>query len=111
MVKRSNETPPRRGWVLYDDSCGVCRRWGPFWALALRRRGYEISPLQSAWVSEYLQLPPTELVKDLRLLKPDGSQIQGADVYRQIMRDIWWAYPLFLLACAPGLRTLFDLGY
>ena len=27
------------------------------------------------------------------------------------MRRIWWARPLYLLAVAPGLRGLFDLGY
>jgi predicted DCC family thiol-disulfide oxidoreductase YuxK len=40
-----------------------------------------------------------------------GSLVQGADVYRHVMRRIWWARPLYLLACAPGLRCLFDAGY
>jgi hypothetical protein len=32
-------------------------------------------------------------------------------VYRHLMRRIWWAYPLFLLTCTPGLRQIFDWGY
>jgi len=34
------------GWVLYDDSCGFCRRWVPFWAATLRKRGFEIAALR-----------------------------------------------------------------
>ena len=41
----------------------------------------------------------------------DGRVTRGADVYRDVMRRIWWAYPLFLFSVAPGLRSLFDGGY
>jgi predicted DCC family thiol-disulfide oxidoreductase YuxK len=100
-----------QGWVLYDDACGFCRRWIPFWGPTLRRRGFDIAPLQSDWVREALPQLGAELVDDLRLLLADGSQVQGADVYRHVMRRISWARPLYLLACAPGLRRLFDAGY
>ena len=52
-----------------------------------------------------------ELLFDLRLLHADGSQIRGADVHRYVMRRIWWAYPLYVLASAPLLRNIFDWGY
>lgn len=100
-----------RGWVLYDDACGFCRRWVPFWGPTLRRRGFAIAPLQSAWVRKALPGVGAELVDDLRLLLRDGSQVQGADVYRHVMRRIWWAWPFWLLACAPGLRRVFDAAY
>jgi predicted DCC family thiol-disulfide oxidoreductase YuxK len=100
-----------KGWVLYDDSCGFCRRWVPFWRATLERRGYSIAPLQSEWVREKLGLSAKELVDDLLLLSSAGKVTRGADVYRDVMRRIWWAYPLFLLSIAPGLRSLFDGGY
>jgi predicted DCC family thiol-disulfide oxidoreductase YuxK len=102
---------PSRGWVLYDDACGFCRRWVPFWAATLRRRGYEIAPLQSKWVSERFKLADGTLFHDLRLLLVDGTQVRGADVYRHVMQRIWWTYPFFLLSCAPVLRQFFDLAY
>jgi len=55
------------GWILYDDSCGVCRRSVPFWEPALRRRGFDLAPLQADWVRAKLQLSETELLQDLRL--------------------------------------------
>lgn len=103
--------PPPSGWILYDDSCGLCRRWVPFWEHALRRRGFAIAPLQAAWVQEKLGLDPACLLDDLRLLLADGRQLAGTAAYRHAMRRIWWAWPLYLFSITPGLRRIFDWGY
>ena len=99
------------GWVLYDDSCGFCRRWVPFWARTLARRGFAIETLQSEWIRKRLKVRDEELLFDLRLLLADGRQIRGADVYRYAMRRIWWAYPFYLLSIAPLLNRVFDWSY
>ena len=52
-----------------------------------------------------------ELLDDIRLLERDGRLHSGADVYRFLLRRIWWAYPLYLLSLAPGLRGVFDWAY
>ncbi|HMK38803.1 MAG TPA: DUF393 domain-containing protein [Bacteroidota bacterium] len=103
--------PPPSGWILYDDSCGFCRRWVPFWERTLRRRGFDIAPLQSDWVADALNLSGSELAEDLRLLVPDGRQYYGADVYRFALKRIWWAYPVYVFSTMPLLRHLFDRGY
>ena len=105
------ESLPPAGWILYDDSCGVCRRWIHFWEGTLRRRGFDIAPLQAAWVAEKLRLDHLRLTEDLRLLLPDGRDVQGADVYRVAMKRIWWAYPLYLLSVTPHLNVVFDRAY
>jgi len=99
------------GWILYDDSCGFCRRWVPFWEGALRKRGFAIAPLQADWVRTRLKLSEAELLHDLRLLLADGTQISGADVYRYTMRQIWWTWPIYLFSITPGLRSIFNWGY
>ncbi len=104
-------TPPPQGHILYDASCGFCRRWIPFWASTLNRRGFQIAPLRSPWVRRRLNLPNGRLLDNLRLLLPDGAQVEGAEVYRHVMRRIWWTYPLYLLSLAPILRQLFDRSY
>lgn len=103
--------PSSAGWVLYDDSCGFCRRWVPFWRGTLAKRGLSIAPLQEEWVRSALQLPPDELVQDLRLLLEDGCRVVGADVYREAMKRIWWAWPIYVLSIAPVLRNVFDWSY
>lgn len=99
------------GWVLYDAGCGVCARWVPFWAPMLGRLGLAVSPLQAPWVAAQVGLSSDALIADIRLLLRDGRQLVGADVYRYVMRRLWWAYPLYLLAITPGLRQLFDRAY
>ena len=99
------------GWVLYDDTCGFCREWIPFWGKTLRKRGLDIAPLQAPWVVERLGMPPDELVHDIRLLFADGNHLAGAEVYRYAVQHIWWAYPLYLFSVTPGLRRLWDWGY
>lgn len=100
-----------QGWVLYDDSCGICRRWVPFWESTLRRRGFAIATLQEEWVIRRLGASEEDHLRDLRLLFADGRQLRGADVYRHVLRRIWWALPLHLFAVAPITRRLFDWGY
>jgi len=100
-----------RGWVLYDGGCGVCARWVPCWAPTLARLGLGIAALQEPWVRARLELPADALLSDIRLLLADGRQLAGADVYRYVMRRLWWASPLYLLAAAPGTRRVFDLAY
>jgi predicted DCC family thiol-disulfide oxidoreductase YuxK len=104
------ETKPA-AWILYDDSCGFCRRWVPFWQNTLRKRGFEIAPLQASWVGEKLQLDDKNLLHDLRLLLANGEQIQGADTYRYAMRRIWWVYPVYLFSIAPMSRNIFNWSY
>lgn len=99
------------GWVLYDDDCGFCRRWIPFWAPTLRKVGLDIAPLQAPWVAPRLGLSPGELIYDIRLLFVDGRRLAGAEVYRYAVQQIWWARPLYWFSITPGLRRLWDWGY
>jgi len=99
------------GWILYDDSCGICRRWVPFWESTLQKRGFAIAPLQADWVRIKLQLNEHELLQDLRLLLANGERIQGADTYRYAMKRIWWAYPVYLFSIVPLGRSIFNGCY
>lgn len=110
--KPSTETHhPPHGWILYDANCGICRRWVPFWENALRRRGFDIAPLQADWVRERLGLTEEELLRDLRLLLADGNQLCGAEAYRYAMCHIWWAWPVYWFSITPGLSRIFDWSY
>ncbi len=108
-IEYADYTP--KGWLLYDGACGFCSRWVPFWAKTLRGISIDFVPLQELWVREKLGVDETELLRDLRLLLIDGTQIRGADVYRYVMKRVWWAYPLYVLAVSPIFRSIFDWGY
>ena len=110
MEPQKDQTEPR-GWVLYDAECGVCHRTVPFFGETLRKRGFEIAPLQSDWVRERIGILADDQLNYMRLLLPDGRQVLGADVYRYMMKRVWWSYPIYLLSVLPLLRTVFDWAY
>jgi predicted DCC family thiol-disulfide oxidoreductase YuxK len=99
------------GWVLYDGSCGACSRWVPFWAPTLRQIDLGVAALQDPGVMERLNVAPEELLSDIRILFSDGRQLAGADVYRYVMRRVWWMYPVYLISVAPIARSIFDAAY
>jgi predicted DCC family thiol-disulfide oxidoreductase YuxK len=107
----TTETRPPIGWVVYVERCGLCSRWVPFWAPTLAPLGLTVTPQQAPWVASRLALAPESVLTDILLLFNDGRKLAGADVYRYVMRRLWWANPLYLLSIGPGLRQLFDLGY
>lgn len=98
------------GVVLYDGECGFCSWWVPRWAPALRRAGFDVAPLQSPQFAGSIDLNAPDSW-DLTLLLPDGRRVLAAEAYRQIVRRIWWARPLYLLSVLPGLRSVFDWSY
>ena len=100
-----------KGWVLYDGTCGFCSRWVPYWEKTLAKRGFRIAPLQADWVAAKFDLTEDELTSDFRLLLVGGDKLAGAEVYRYLMRRIWWAKPLYFLSTLPVFRGLFDAGY
>ncbi|HXM99732.1 MAG TPA: DUF393 domain-containing protein [Candidatus Dormibacteraeota bacterium] len=100
-----------RGYVLYDGACGFCSRWVHFWEQTLARHGFAIAELQEPWVKERLHMPMEESLQDIRLLMNKGELVAGADVYLQVTRRIWWAWPFYALFCLPGFNWLIHFGY
>ena len=114
MVAHEPTTVPQtdaRGWVFYDGGCGFCNASLGRVERIIARRGFRPVPLQTPWVGERTGLSEAELMKEMRLLLPDGRILTGADAYLYVMRRIWWASPLALLLSIPGLRWLFARGY
>jgi predicted DCC family thiol-disulfide oxidoreductase YuxK len=107
IPKRTAET----GWVLYDGECPLClgtvARFGPL----LRRHHFALASLQTSRVQKRLGLKPDESVVEMKLLLGDGTIFGGADAVVQIVRRIWWAWPLFALAQIPGAMILFRAIY
>jgi predicted DCC family thiol-disulfide oxidoreductase YuxK len=111
MAQSNRSAEPARGWVLYDGSCGFCSRWVQFWGPTLARSGFAIASLQESCAAGQLKIPPDELLADIRLLTRDGNVIAGADVYLQVTRRIWWAWPFYAVFGLPGFNFLIHAGY
>jgi predicted DCC family thiol-disulfide oxidoreductase YuxK len=103
--------PAQSGWFLYDAECAFCVQWARRFEPILRKNGFVLEPLQSAWVAQALQMKLDELLHDVRLLTVEGKLISGADVYLFAARKVWWARPFAWLFALPGLHHLAEAGY
>ena len=113
MTVSADPSIPERanGWVLYDGQCGFCVRWLRHWRPTLERHGYGVDQLQAPWVARVVPMPIEELLHDIRLLHGDGTMLSGADAYLDVMRHIWWAWPLYQILRLPGFNAIMRGGY
>jgi predicted DCC family thiol-disulfide oxidoreductase YuxK len=102
---------PRKGWILYDGGCGFCFRWVHLWEKVVERRGFAVKDLQSASADGSLQVPPENLLDDIRILTCDGRVESGADAYLYVARQIWWAWPFYAIFRLPGFNGMLWWGY
>lgn len=101
----------RYGWLFFDADCAFCTALARRFSGILGPRGYRLAPLQDPRVPALLDLPPDQLLTEMRLLTADGAQFGGADAFIFLAREIWWAWPIYALAQIPGVRTLIRVGY
>jgi predicted DCC family thiol-disulfide oxidoreductase YuxK len=52
-----------------------------------------------------------ELLRELRLLLPDGRLAGGAKAVLAVADLIWWARPLTWLSQLPGVMAALDFAY
>jgi predicted DCC family thiol-disulfide oxidoreductase YuxK len=110
MASESNPGPFGE-WVFYDSQCGICSSLVRSWQPTLTRQNIGIAGLQEPWVTERLNISSHDLLSDIRLLTRENKVVSGADVYLQIARRIWWAWPFYALFSLPGFNSLIHLGY
>src|SRR4051812_34762233 len=99
------------GWVLYDGECRLCTRWVHRFELPLKRRGFGLRPLQSAWARERLGLDSAELLREMRLVFPDGKIKGGADAIVELSRHFWWGLPVYWFCRLPTIMSLLRAVY
>lgn len=75
----------------------------------LRRYRFELVPLQTA--RTLFGLEPRDSLVEMKLLLADGKIFGGAEAFLQIVRKIWWAWPLYAISFLPGIRPLLDALY
>jgi predicted DCC family thiol-disulfide oxidoreductase YuxK len=99
------------GWICYDVDCGFCTRMVDRWRATLASRQFELVPLQTPWVRERFDLNDVEFLAEMRLLKPDGAMVGGADALLEIGRAFWWTWPLRQLGRIPAVMQIFRAAY
>ena len=98
-----------QGWILFDALCPTCRRFARLLENVCTRRGFDIVPFQTSWVSECLDAPDT--LSALRLITVGGQSFDGADALIYLARRIWWTWPVVVFAHIPGAAPLLRRAY
>lgn len=110
-----SDPQPSQGWVLYDGDCGICIKLIRSVEPIIIHYGFITVPLQTSWVKDTLGLAADdqqgELLREMRVLTPQGHVYGGADALLAVAKRIWWASPLYWLAFCPGLKPLLRKGY
>jgi len=99
------------GWLLYDGHCPLCVRLATQWQSSLAGRNIGLLPLQTPWVRRQFALTDAELMKEMRLLRPDGSNSGGVDALIEIAQFYWWTWPLRQLVWIPAFYRLAGRAY
>jgi len=92
------------GWLLYDGECRWCVKAARRVAPLLRRHRFETAPLQTPGLRERAGLKAGEPLVEMKLLAGDGAVFGGVEAILHIVRRIWWARPLYVLAFVPGVK-------
>jgi predicted DCC family thiol-disulfide oxidoreductase YuxK len=106
MTDRFDARAPR-GWVLYDARCPLCTNLIGRVRASLEAGGFVPAPLQSTWVRRRLNLPEELLLKEMRVLTPDGRVLGGADALIYLAGNFdarcrpWWAWLLLAVSKLP----------
>lgn len=95
-----------RGHVFYDADCNLCdglvrHLSGPF-----RRAGFAFKPLQSAIASGAYSIPASEFLREMKLLRSDGTWCGGVDAWIEIFRDVKVLRPVAWLIQKPFCHSV-----
>jgi hypothetical protein len=97
------------GQVLYDGSCALCRATAARFAPMLLRKGFQVLPLQESRV--LLNLSGDELLREMRVITPNGDVLGGAMAVANLARHFWWGLPFYWFSRLPGCGRLLALAY
>ena len=99
------------GWVFFDRDCRVCTALARRFRSVLAKRGFALAALQDPRVKALLDLPPEELLHEMRVVTTEGAVFGGAQAVVYLARQIWWAWPLYAMSKLPGILRCLEIGY
>jgi predicted DCC family thiol-disulfide oxidoreductase YuxK len=99
------------GWILFDGQCPFCARAAARFHRLLAARRFELLPLQTPWIRSRLGMPDSQLLAEMRLMRPDGTLFGGADAVVEIARHFPWTWPLRQISRVPGAMALLRILY
>ena len=99
------------GWIYFDAECRFCvagrRRWGRIF----ERRGYAWLPLQTPGTAARLGVTHDQLMAEMWVLPALGKPLNGVGAWIELMRHVWWLWPLAILLNLPVIKSFGQVVY
>lgn len=94
------------GWIFFDADCRFCvggrRRWGR----VFERRGFVWLPLQTPGSAERLRVTQDQLMAEMWVLTASRTPLSGVSAWIELMRRVWWLWPLAVFLGMPGINLI-----
>jgi predicted DCC family thiol-disulfide oxidoreductase YuxK len=100
-----------RGWIFFDRECDICTSLARRFRPTFERRGFGLAALQDPRAAPLLGLPLDQLLSEMRVVTGSGESYGGAEAIVYLVRQIWWAWPIFAAAQIPGVPRILGAGY
>lgn len=100
-----------RPTLVYDGSCGFCRRWVERVQRWDRRSAVQYVPLQAPEAPALTGRPRAALERAAHLIRPDGSVYAGAAAVRELFRYLPGGSVPRLLFRLPGMMGVAERTY
>ena len=99
------------GWIFFDAECRFCvagrRRWGK----VFERRGYVWRPLQTPGIASRLGVTEEQLMAEMWVLPTGGRPLNGVSAWIELMRRVWWLWPIAMLLALPVINSIGQVVY
>jgi predicted DCC family thiol-disulfide oxidoreductase YuxK len=97
--------------LIYDASCGFCRRWVARLKRWDRRDRVRLLPLQDADAPALAGRPRDQLQRAAHLVRPDGAVFAGAHAARELCAYLPGGWLPKALFAVPGVMPVAERAY
>ncbi len=105
------ERPPPPPTLIYDASCGFCRRWVARLKRWDRHDRVRLLPLQDPAAPALARRPREELERAAHLVRPDGAVFAGARAAREVFAYLPGGWLARAALAVPGAMPLAERLY
>lgn len=102
---------PAQPVLIFDGSCGFCRRWVARVRKLDRHQRIELLPLQDESAPQVSGRDRSQLERAMHLVRPDGAVFAGAAAARELFRYLPGGFVVGAICAIPGVMPVAEHAY